>query len=222
MEAREILVASTKTQTRKKIMSTAETLGELMVDLDNNGIDYTDMTFTEGITKTQLLDPATQLPKDVMYKGSPTNNLIILLTNTRKKISSGIERNRANAYDIIKEKGLQDEIKEEYGKNYTLLPNSDLWEFIDKIEKDEVDEKTTATEDYDDVEDILEGFKKFLYLALDNALITDDRLSDFVDEIKEISVYYEPTPKKPKKESYTLGGSKVSDEDIDNMINELV
>lgn len=223
MESREILVACTKTQTRKKIMSTAETLAELMVDLDNNGIDYTDMTFTEGITKTQLLDPATQLPKDVMYKGNPTNNLIILLTNTRKKIASGIEKNRVNAYKYIQENGLQSEIIEEYGKNYTLVSNSDLWAFIDQKEEEKEEEECTTTLDAsteEDVEDILNGFKKFLYLALDNHLITFEKIDELIDDIRDIYDNYEPSAPKKNKD-YTLGGTTVSDEDVDNMINEL-
>lgn len=113
MIEREILIANTKTQRRSKVTTNATTLGELKSALDAAGIDYSGMTFTEGISKTQLLDNATQLPQNVIYKGQPTNNLVILLTNTKKNIASGIHAaDRQAAYSIIKERGLQEEIKE--------------------------------------------------------------------------------------------------------------
>ena len=63
---REILIANTKTQKRSKVTTSATTLGELKADLRAAGIDYSGMTFTEGISKTQLLDNATQMPQTVM------------------------------------------------------------------------------------------------------------------------------------------------------------
>ena len=89
MDVREILVANTKTQKRYKVNTDATTLGELKAALDAQGIDYAGMTFTEGISKTQLTSDDSQLPTNVMYKGTPTNNLVMLLTNTTKNISSG-------------------------------------------------------------------------------------------------------------------------------------
>ena len=140
---REILIANTKTQKRSKITTDATTLGELKAALVNAGIDYSDMTFTEGISKTQLLDDATQLPQNVMYKGQPTNNLVILLTNTRKKIASGA-LSRGDAYVIIKSKGLQNAIKDKFGRNFTQVPTSDLIQFI---ESNTVDSASPAKED---------------------------------------------------------------------------
>ena len=127
---REILIANTKTQKRSKITSSAMTLGELKTDLRANGIDYSDMTFTEGISKTQLLDDATQLPQNVMYKGQPTNNLVILLTNTKKKIASGII-SRKEVYELIKENDLQEDVKVEFGKNFTQVTTDNLIKFLE-------------------------------------------------------------------------------------------
>ena len=104
---REILIANTKTQKRSKVTTSATTLGELKADLRAAGIDYSGMTFTEGISKTQLLDDATQLPQNVMYKGQPTNNLVILLTNTKKNIASGA-MSRKEVYQAIKDNNLQE------------------------------------------------------------------------------------------------------------------
>lgn len=152
---REILIANTKTQKRSKITTSATTLGELKADLRAAGIDYSGMTFTEGISKTQLLDDATQLPQNVMYKGQPTNNLVILLTNTKKNISSGLP-SRQELYTILKQRNLQEAIKKEFGRNFTQVPTLDLCTFIgnNKIETEALktenvgdEEKSTVSSD---------------------------------------------------------------------------
>ncbi len=132
MDCRDILIANTKTQKRYKISTGAETLGELKAALDANGIDYSGMTFTEGISKTQLIDDASQLPRDIEYKGSTTNNLVFLLTNTQKQIASGARDmlSRAEIFEIIKKEELQDIIAEEFNKPYMQVPSADLWKFV--------------------------------------------------------------------------------------------
>lgn len=147
---REILIANTKTQKRSKVTTSATTLGELKADLRAAGIDYNGMTFTEGISKTQLLDDATQLPQNVMYKGQPTNNLVILLTNTKKNIASGT-MSRKEVYQAIKDNNLQEAVKEEFGRNFTQVPTSDLLVFLAQdgnAEATEIlDDKPVDTED---------------------------------------------------------------------------
>lgn len=149
---REILIANTKTQKRSKVTTSATTLGELKTDLRAAGIDYNGMTFTEGISKTQLLDDATQLPQNVMYKGQPTNNLVILLTNTKKNIASGT-MSRKEVYQAIKDNNLQEAVKEEFGRNFTQVPTSDLLVFLAQDGNAEVtetlDDKPTDTENND-------------------------------------------------------------------------
>lgn len=146
METRRILIANTKTQKRHEINTNATTLGELKVALNEAGVDYSGMTFTEGISKTQLLTDDSMLPANVMYKGAPTNNLVMLLTNTTKNVASGCaERSRKDAYTIIKEWGeaAKNELLSNYGRNYTQLKTEDLWQFIDEhCEKDERNEET--------------------------------------------------------------------------------
>lgn len=127
---REILIANTKTQKRSKITTSATTLGELKTDLRAAGIDFSGMTFTEGISKTQLLSDDTQLPQNVMYKGQPTNNLVILLTNTKKNIASGV-LSRKEAYNLIKQNSLENAVKIEFGRNFTQVPTLDLIKFIE-------------------------------------------------------------------------------------------
>ena len=139
-ETRKIQIANTKTQRRYTIETAATTLGELQDEMTAQGIDFTGMTFTEGISKTQLLNRESLLPTNVMYKGQPTNNLVMLLTNTTKNIASGCdERSRKEAYAIIKDLGKEfsDAIKEEYGKNYTQVTTNNLWAFIDENTEEE-------------------------------------------------------------------------------------
>lgn len=140
---REILIANTKTQKRSKVTTSATTLGELKADLRAADIDYSNMTFTEGISKTQLLNDDTQLPQNVMYKGQPTNNLVILLTNTKKNISSGA-MTRKEAFQAIKDNNLQDAVKKKFGRNFTQVSTSDLLALIDQNDNAE------ATETLDD------------------------------------------------------------------------
>lgn len=127
---REILIANTKTQKRSKITTSATTLGELKTDLRAADIDFSGMTFTEGISKTQLLSDDTQLPQNVMYKGQPTNNLVILLTNTKKNIASGV-LSRKEAYNLIKQNSLENAVKIKFGRNFTQVPTLDLIKFIE-------------------------------------------------------------------------------------------
>ena len=259
---REILIANTKTQKRSKVTTSATTLGELKADLRAAGIDYNGMTFTEGISKTQLLDDATQLPQNVMYKGQPTNNLVILLTNTKKNIASGT-MSRKEVYQAIKDNNLQDAVKEEFGRNFTQVPTSDLLVFLaqdgnaevtetldDKptdtenndIIASEVEEKETPdTEDEDlpdYVDDIITDTRvdstvNSLYVHI--AMLVDNEVLSVAD-LEELSADIEyltkvakkeqntveklPFEEAPKKAVSTSDGS-ITDDDIDDMLDEL-
>nr|UVM79611.1 MAG: hypothetical protein [Bacteriophage sp.] len=127
MEARKITVVQTKNQKKSVIMSAATTLAELKSDLRANGIDYDDMTFFEGTSKVELKNDASVLPHDVPYKGTITNELVFMLTNTNKKIRSGATTmSRAEAYSAIKSMGLQDACVKKFGKNFTMCKTADL------------------------------------------------------------------------------------------------
>ena len=131
METRKITIVSTKTQKKSVIMSGAETLGELKRDLNEAGIDYEDMTFYEGTSKTELKTDESVLPKDVPYTNRTTgetkntNELVFMLTNTNKKIRSGA-MTRNEAYNVIRTKSLQKACKDKYGKNFTMCSTNDL------------------------------------------------------------------------------------------------
>lgn len=127
MEARKITVVQTKNQKKSVIMSAATTLAELKSDLRANGIDYDGMTFFEGTSKVELKNNASVLPHDVPYKGTITNELVFMLTNTNKKIRSGaVAMSRAEAYSAIKSMGLQDACVKKFGKNFTMCKTDDL------------------------------------------------------------------------------------------------
>ena len=127
MEARKITVVQTKNQKKSVIMSAATTLAELKSDLRANGIDYDGMTFFEGTSKVELKNDASVLPHDVPYKGTVTNELVFMLTNTNKKIRSGATNmSRMEAYNAIKSMGLQDACVKKFGKNFTMCKTTDL------------------------------------------------------------------------------------------------
>lgn len=226
MEAREILVANTKTQKRSKITTAATTLGELKAAMANAGIDYSGMTFTEGISKIQLLDDATQLPQNVMYKGQATNNLVILLTNTKKNIASGGE-SRQEAYQYIKEHNLQDIVKREFGRNFTQVPTDNLWALIESVPADEdIDDQDEYEEDEEDEEEVtvstgsvaaaqITSLVKTLVaggvLAQEDVMLIANQMIAMADSMKDVC---------PQEPVSTSDGN-ITDSDIDCMIDAL-
>ena len=127
MQSRKITVVQTKNQKKSVIMSAATTLAELKSDLRANGIDYDGMTFFEGTSKVELKNDASVLPHDVPYKGTITNELVFMLTNTNKKIRSGATNmSRMEAYNAIKSMGLQNACVKKFGKNFTMCKTIDL------------------------------------------------------------------------------------------------
>lgn len=235
MEVREILVANTRTQRKHKISTGAETLGELKEALDNAGIDYTGLTFTEGITKTGLLDDNTPLPKDVMFKGTPTNNLVIILTNTKKDIASGAEGTRKEAYDIIREEGLQADVHAAFGCNYTNVSTAHLWNFINSLEaaknededddlKDELGEDNFDDEDYadDDQDELIEADEiaypiyEHLKLLVKAGVLKVAHLCNIREMLDEFIARTAES-----QETFKVGNSVISDDDINDMISSL-
>lgn len=134
MEARKIVIVSTKNQKKSVIMSAATTLAELKSDLRQNNIDYDGMTFYEGTSKTELKTDESVLPHDVPYKGTTTNELVFMLTNTNKRIRSGA-MSRKEAYNKITELRLQDECKKRFGRNFTQCTTADLISLVEGVNK---------------------------------------------------------------------------------------
>ena len=130
MEARKITVVQTKGQGKTVFMSGAERLGELKSDFRENGISYDDMIFYEGVSRTELVDDQSVLPKDIPFKGQTTNELIIYLTLKNKKIRSGMAMTRSEAYAAVKDNNLGDAVKAKFGKNFTQVSTGELETFV--------------------------------------------------------------------------------------------
>lgn len=134
MEARTITIISESSNGHKTIQSSAETLGELKRDLTQNGIDYSGKVFREGLSRTELVDDASVLPSNLMWKGQVTNNLVFTLITENKKIKSGA-MTRAEAYAAVKKANLQDAVKTKFGKNFTQVGTADLEAFLAGFQK---------------------------------------------------------------------------------------
>lgn len=222
MEARKIVIKSTKTQRTEVIMSSAETLGELKADLRANGIDYQDMTFFEGLTKIELKTDESVLPHDVPYKGNITNELVFMLTNTNKKIRSGMDRKEM--YEVIRGKNLQKAVIAKYGKNFTQCKTHEL---LAIIEGEESKKKATccecttspdvATPNKEEVKketedtNLRKAFCKLLEVLECKDYIEDYEKEDILDILGE----------KPSEEP-TNNKSSYSKDEIDDMFSGMI
>ena len=152
MEFRKVTIINNKTQSQKVIQaSSATTLGELKREMREAGIEYEGMTFFEGHLRAELKDDASILPTNISYKGQVVNDLTFLLTAPEKKIKSGA-MSRAEAYNAIKARGLQDECVKRFGKNFTMCKTQDLIDLLgegspvkEEKKEEEVKPKVTAT-----------------------------------------------------------------------------
>ena len=226
MEARKITVVSTQTQRKSVITTGAETLAELKSALDEAGINYEGMTFYEGTSRTELKDNASVLPKDVPYKGTITNELVFMLTNTNKKIKSGA-MSRAETYAAIKAHNLQDAVKSKFGKNFTQCSTEDLIGMLarpvgikpapkaeaPKATKPAAKKETKAEKPAECVDKVA----RKAIIDLVDALYDNDSLdSEDADNIKQIlgSAGY-------KEDEDNKDPSSYSDDDIDDMFDFL-
>lgn len=233
MESRKITIVETRRQKKSVIMSDAETLGELKADMSEAGIDYTDQLFHEVITKTQLISDESLLPKDVVYKGNTTNELIFRLTNKQNNIKNG-SVSRTAVYSAIKDFHLEEKCKEVYGKNYTMCKTSDLEDLINKAmnttapEKKQISsasskEKPVVVSDLDTVfKNKLAGIiTQFVDVLYKKDLIDDDEKADLDDNIAETfgTEVGEPVEVEEVKSKKPELESSYDDDEIDDLCN---
>ena len=226
MEARKITIVQTKNQKKSVIMSAATTLAELKNDLRANGIDYSGMTFFEGTSKVELKNDASVLPHDVPYKGTITNELVFMLTNTNKKIRSGaVAMSRTEAYSAIKSMGLQDACVKKFGKNFTMCKTADLIALIQSNGGSEPDAPKAETEKEEKVEAPMNNggecvdtvaraaISKLVEILEDNGTIEDCEKEEVLDILGgAVAVSAAPSEEyKPKS------ASPYSDDEIDDM-----
>ena len=232
MQERKITVVSTRNQKKSVIMSAATTLAELKADLRQNGIDYEGMTFYEGTSKVELKDDNSVLPHDVPYKGQTTNELVFMLTNTNKKIKSGADMSRADAYAAIKANGLQEECVKRFGKNFTMCKTADLITLVNEKSapaKESVKETPTKEEKVAETkkEEVKEqagtaecvdtkaraALSRLLTILTDNGTLEDDETEEIEDILSgkvevAASEGYKPSSASP-----------YSDDEIGNMFD---
>ena len=233
METRKITIVSTKSQSKKVIMSSATTLAELKSDLRQNGIDYEGMSFFEGTSKVELKNDASVLPHDVPWKGTVTNELVFMLTNTNKKIRSGA-MSRMEAYAEIKRLGLQDACLKKFGKNFTMCKTADLIALIQSngaskpasaAPKAEAKEKKTpvntpvvpASNGGEFVDTVARAaISKLVEILEDNGTIEDYEKEEVLGIGGEVAVTTATSEEyKPKS------ASPYSDNEIDDMFNDM-
>ena len=222
METRKITIISTKNHSTKVINSAATTLGELKTDLDNAGIGYTDCTFFEGLTKTELKNDAAILPHDVPYKGTTTNNLVFMITNASKKIRSGAKLDRKAIIEEIKAKNLTEVVKKTYGKNYTNCKTEDLERILSMnnnsapkeapVKKETVETNVLNNTEYvtkDQLKEVITGLvEEMKYVGM-----------DYSDEINidNISIIGDVSSNNSKKED----DSPYSSNELDDMFKDM-
>lgn len=255
METRDIIIANTRTQKKYMVTTNASTLGELKAALDNysslkvrrnnewvannDPIDYDGLEFTEGFSHLKFMDDESPLPETVMHKGQPTKTLVMILTNTRKKINLGMTRKEA--YEIIKNRGLQDAVKEHFGRNYTVVSTDSLEQFLDDLSEDDIDEDADKEEgcntdepcfgsDFDiDSKEIERRIASGRRESYKNSILTIAESGLHygllnADDISDIQVCLEMLLKSNTESSdkkYNVGNIEISDKEIDDMLDNI-
>ena len=226
METRKITIISTKNHSTKVINSAATTLAELKSDLNNTGIDYTDCTFFEGLTKTELKNDAAILPHDVPYKGTTTNNLVFMITNASKKIRSGAKLDRKAIIEEIKAKNLTEVVKKTYGKNYTNCKTEDLEKILsmnnNSVPKEaSIKKETVETKSNTSVSNDTEYITKAQLKEVITGLVEEMKYvgMDYSDEINidNISIIGDVSSSNSKKED----DSPYSSNELDDMFKDM-
>jgi len=148
MEQRKIIIVDSSSNRKVTVNTDATNFGELKRAARAAGINYEGKDWLEGLTKTSPVSDDSLLPVNVNYKGTVTNNLVYMLTNTNKRIRSGM--NRQEAYAEIKRLGLADGVKKKFGRNFTQVGTTNLIDFIYKNGK----KGTSAPANKSKVEDL--------------------------------------------------------------------
>lgn len=215
MDVRKITVVQTKNQKKSVIMSAATTLAELKSALRANGIDYEGMTFFEGTSKVELKNDASVLPHDVPWKGTTTNELVFMLTNTNKKIRSGaVAMSRAEAYNAIKSMGLQDACVKKFGKNFTMCKTADLIALVQSNGASKPAPVAPTSNGGEYVDTVARAaISKLVEILEDNGTIEDyekEKVLDILGGAVEVA---------PSEEYKPKSASPYSDDEIDDMFN---
>lgn len=146
-----ITVYNSVTQ-EKKVLENVEatTLGDLKAIFRQNNISFEGMDFMEGISQTKLVSDSSVLPHNIPFRGATTNDLLICMTLTDKKVKSGVDidaLDRRELLGYIKTNGLAAQVNTHFNQNYTRVPSADLKGFLKSLEKEEQAPEETTVED---------------------------------------------------------------------------
>lgn len=236
MEARKITVVNSMSQSSKTIMSGASTLGELKNDLTANHMTFNnDCSFTEGISRTALLNDDSQLPMNVTYRGNQTNELVILISATKSKISSGAFERGDLYYMIHNDVNLRLYILEQSGKNFTNISTAELNNLVNNYqehhtlahtvtpdeEEDDSYQSDDVCSDEDDDED--SDVRNDVYEALDEIDCFDETdinlIMEFIKNFMEYKKHHGNMYSAASNTSDNGIGSSYSQDDLNDIIN---
>ena len=237
MEARKITVVNSMSQSSKTIMSGASTLGELKDDLTANHITFNnDCSFTEGISRTALLNDDSQLPMNVTYRGNQTNELVILISATKSKISSGAFERADLYYMIHNDVDLRLYILEQSGKNFTNISTAELNNLVnnyqehhtlahtvtpDEEEDDSYQSDDVCSDEDDDDED--SDVRNDVYEALDEIDCFDETdinlIMEFIKNFMEYKKHHGNMYSAASNTSDNGISSSYSQDDLNDIIN---
>lgn len=143
---------------KRVFQTTANTFGELKVDLINQGYNLQNVNVTEGFTKLGLVNDATILPKNIEFKGVVSNNLAIVMTPkekpksgirfedmSRKQLVAEITRLRADEHDGARAK--------EFFGNHSIKKSSVLIALLNEWFKSDVLEHNGEATKEDTIKD---------------------------------------------------------------------
>ena len=237
MEARKITVVNSMSQSSKTIMSGAATLGELKDDLTANNITFNnDCSFTEGVSRTALLNNESQLPTNVTYRGHQTNELVILISATKSKISSGAFK-RGDLYHMIhNDVDLSLYVLEQSGRNFTNVSTVELNNLVNNYQEhhtlahtvtpDETDDSYNDDDvcsDDDELDDSDSDARNDIYDALNEIMCFDETDINLIMEfIKNFKEYKEHHGNMNTAASNILNNgmrSSYSQDDLNDIIN---
>ena len=237
MEARKITVVNSMSQSSKTIMSGASTLGELKDDLTANNITFNnECSFTEGISRTALLNDDSQLPMNVTYRGNQTNELVILISATKSKISSGAFERGDLYYMIHNDVNLRLYILEQSGKNFTNISTAELNNLVnnyqehhtlahtvtpDEEEDDSYQSDDVCSDEDDDDED--SDVRNDVYEALNEIDCFDEAdinlIMEFIKNFMEYKKHHSNIYSAASNTSDNGISSSYSQDDLNDIIN---
>ena len=233
MEARKITVVNSMSQSSKTIMSGASTLGELKNDLTANHITFNnECSFTEGISRTALLNDDSQLPMNVTYRGNQTNELVILISATKSKISSGAFERGDLYYMIHNDVNLRLYILEQSGKNFTNISTAELNNLVNNYQEhhtlahtvtpDEEEDDSYQSDDVCSDEDD-DDARNDVYEALDEIDCFDETdinlIMEFIKNFMEYKKHHGNMYSAASNASNNGISSSYSQDDLNDIIN---